>query len=99
MIRKYAGIVFILLCLTCALLYEAKHTGLTADEPSHFAAGYMYWLGEDVLLPADTPPLACIIGGWVPRLLGAPDPRQSRHWDSRDAYRIGIGILAGVSWE
>ena len=83
-----------MLCLTAALLYEAKHTGLTVDEPSHFAAGYMYWLGEDVLLPADTPPLTRILSGWVAHVLDAPDPRQSKHWASRDAYQMGFEILA-----
>ena len=56
----------------------------------------MYWLGEDVLIPADTPPLTRIIGGWVARVLGAPDPRQSKHWASRDAYMIGHTILGNV---
>jgi hypothetical protein len=90
---EYAGIGLILLCLAAALLYEVKHTGLTVDEPSHFAAGYMYWLGDDVLIPADTPPLTRIVSGWVPRAMGAPDPRKSKHWESRDAYLIGSDIL------
>ncbi len=45
--KKYAGIILIVLCLAAALVYEAKRTGLTIDEPSHFAAGFAYWLGED----------------------------------------------------
>jgi hypothetical protein len=91
---EYAGMGLVILCLTTALAYEAHHTGLTVDEPSHFAAGCMYWLGEDDLNPADTPPLTRIVCGWVPRVLGAPDPRKSKHWASRDAYLIGHEILS-----
>ncbi len=92
----YTGIGLVILSLTAALLYQAKHSGLTVDEPSHFAAAYAYWLGEDILIPADTPPLSRMIGGWVPRVMGAADPRQSKYWASRDAYPIGYGILGNV---
>jgi hypothetical protein len=91
--REYGGIGLIVVCLGAALVHEATHTGLTVDEPSHFAAGYMYWLGEDVLVPADTPPLTRIISGWVARVRHAPDPRQSKNWAARDAYLIGSEIL------
>ena len=53
----------------------------------------MYWLGEDVLQPADAPPLTRAICGWVPRLLGAPHPRDTTGWKERDAYMIGAEIL------
>jgi F0F1-type ATP synthase assembly protein I len=86
-------IILILLCLAGALVFEAKHAGLAGDEPSHFAAGYLYWLGEDVLVPADTPPLTRMISGWVARVRRAPDPRLSKIWASRDAYLIGAEIL------
>lgn len=76
-----------------ALTYQAHHLGVTIDEPSHFAAGYMYWLGEDVLQPSDTPPLTRIISGWVPRLMHAPSPRSTKGWAERDAYLIGGEIL------
>jgi hypothetical protein len=66
---------------------------LTVDETSHFAAAYVYWLGEDVLQPADAPPLTRAICGWVPRLLGAPRPRDTNGWNERDAYLIGAEIL------
>jgi len=55
--RPYLGIAILLLLCAAALTYQARHLGLTIDEPSHFAAAYMYWLGEDVLQPSDTPPL------------------------------------------
>ncbi|MDQ6663002.1 MAG: glycosyltransferase family 39 protein [Acidobacteriota bacterium] len=91
--RKYFGIGLLLLCYAAALAYQAKHIGLTIDEPSHFAAAYMYWLGEDVLQPSDTPPLTRIISGWVPRILSASSPRGTRGWAERDAYLIGGEIL------
>lgn len=75
------------------LVLETRRTGLTVDETSHFAAAYSYWLGEDVLQPADAPPLTRVICGWVPRILGAPRPRDTRGWADRDAYLIGADIL------
>src|SRR5438128_8903062 len=90
---KYFGIGLLLLCCAAALVYQAKHLGLTIDEPSHFAAAYMYWLGEDVLQPADAPPLTRAICGWVPRLMRAPRPRDTSGWKERDAYMIGAEIL------
>jgi hypothetical protein len=53
----------------------------------------MYWRGEDVLQPADAPPLTRAICGWAPRLLGAPQPRDTNGWKDRDAYMIGAEIL------
>src|SRR5262249_17915460 len=93
LVRKYGPIALLLIVLAAALIYEAKHTGLTVDEPSHFAAAYSYWLGQDILVPPDTPPLTRIICGWVPLLRHAPDPRQSEPWKARDAYLIGSEIL------
>jgi Dolichyl-phosphate-mannose-protein mannosyltransferase len=92
--RRHLGIGLILLTSAAALTYQAQHVGLTTDEPSHFAAAYMYWLGEDVLVPADTPPLTRTISGWVPRILGAQNPHGSKYWERRDAYLIGAEILA-----
>jgi 4-amino-4-deoxy-L-arabinose transferase-like glycosyltransferase len=89
----------LLTVLGASLVYEAKRTGLTIDEPSHFAAAYMYWLGQDVLVPADSPPLTRMIAGWVPLLRNAPDPRRSKYWASKDAYLIGsetLGIAGKV---
>jgi hypothetical protein len=91
--RSYAGIGVLLVCCAAGLTYQARHLGLTVDETSHFAAAYMYWLGQDVLLPPDAPPLTRAISGWVPRLLGAPHPRATNGWRERDAYLIGAEIL------
>jgi hypothetical protein len=86
---------FGLLILGCAIawVYQTLRTGLTVDETSHFAAAYSYWLGEDVLQPADAPPLTRAICGWVPRLLHAPPPSSTSGWKDRDAYMIGAEIL------
>src|SRR5436309_1570767 len=91
--RQYLGIGVLLAWCAAGLIYEARRLGLTVDETSHFAAAYMYWLGEDVLSPADAPPLTRAICGWVPRLLRAPDPRTTSGWRERDAYVIGADIL------
>jgi hypothetical protein len=90
---RYAGIVLLLVCCAAGLTWQARHVGLTVDETSHFAAAYMYWLGQDVLLPADAPPLTRAICGWVPRLLRAPHPQTTNGWQERDAYLIGAEIL------
>jgi hypothetical protein len=91
--RRYAGIGLLILVCAIALTYQTRRLGLTVDETSHFAAAYLYWLGEDVLQPADAPPLTRAICGWVPRLLGAPHPRDTSGWKERDAYMIGAEIL------
>ena len=93
MMRRYAGIGLLIVGCAAALIYQTRRLGLTVDETSHFAAAYMYWLGEDVLQPADAPPLTRAICGWVPRLLGAPHPRDTNGWKDRDAYMIGAEIL------
>jgi len=93
MMRRYAGIGLLIVGCAAALVYQTRRLGLTVDESSHFAAAYMYWLGEDVLQPADAPPLTRAICGWMPRLLGAPHPRDTSGWKDRDAYMIGAEIL------
>ena len=93
MIRKYARIGLLLVGCAAILVYQTRRLGLTVDETSHFAAAYSYWLGEDVLQPADTPPLTRAMSGWVPRLLRAPRPRATAGWKVRDAYLIGSEIL------
>jgi hypothetical protein len=80
-----------------ALGYEAWHLGMTADEPSHLAAGYAWWLGSDVLQPSDTPPLTRIVGGWVPRAMRTPVRRDSAAWRDRDAYTVGADMVADLS--
>lgn len=92
-IRGYAAAGLLLVSCAAALVFQARRLGLTVDETSHFAAAYAYWLGEDVLLPADAPPLTRAICGWVPRVLRAPSPLDSQGWNARDAYLIGADIL------
>ncbi len=93
MTRRFTAIALLLVGCAIALVYQSRRLGLTVDEASHFAAAYMYWLGEDVLEPADAPPLTRAICGWVPRLLHAPSPRETNGWKDRDAYLIGAEIL------
>src|SRR5215831_140406 len=91
--RWHARIGALILGCATALIFQTRRVGLTVDETSHFAAAYSHWLGEDVLQPADAPPLTRAICGWVPRLLGAPPPRSAKGWADRDAYMIGAEIL------
>ena len=91
--RWHARIGLLILGCAVALVYQTRRLGLTVDETSHFAAAYSYWLGEDVLLPADAPPLTRAICGWIPRILHAPSPRSTAGWMDRDAYLIGADIL------
>jgi hypothetical protein len=79
-----------------ALGYEAWHLGMTADEPSHLAAGYAWWLGSDTLQPSDTPPLTRILSGWVPRAMRIPVRRDAQAWRDRDAYAIGAAMIADL---
>ena len=83
----------LLLLAAAALVYQAAHLGLTADEPALFAAAHQYWLGMDVLRPSDTPPLIRILSGWVPRLMNAPVNRDSDAWRNREAYGVGCWTL------
>jgi hypothetical protein len=91
--RRYAAIGLLLVGCAAALLYQTRRLGLTVDETSHFAAAYAYWQGEDVLVPPDAPPLTRAVCGWVPRLLKAPQLRDTNGWKERDAYLIGAEIL------
>lgn len=93
---RFAGIGLVLAATAAALVYQAWHLGMTADEPSHFAAAYQYWLGNDVLRPSDTPPLMRIVSGWVPCLLAAPLRRDTDGWRRRDAYQIGAETFSAL---
>jgi 4-amino-4-deoxy-L-arabinose transferase-like glycosyltransferase len=57
-------------------------------------AAYMYWLGADVLMPRDTPPLTRILSGWVPLVLHAPDPRSTKWSATNDSYLIGSEVFS-----
>ena len=81
----------LLLALDAGLLvWEAWRLGFTYDEPSHMAAGYMYWTGNDVLYPSDTPPLTRMLTGWASRLVAKPPGRRFEN-----AYGMGSAMLEG----
>lgn len=92
LLKRY-GIHLILGVTLSLLVYEARRVGLSTDEPSHFAAGYSYWRGQDILQPADTPPLTRVVSGWIPGVLNMATPEQTEGWADRDAYTIGIKLL------
>lgn len=89
--RSCLGVV--LLIAAGALAHEAWHLGMTADEPSHLAAAYAWWMGDDVLYPSDTPPLMRIMSGWVPRVMEIPVDRNAESWRGQNAYQIGGEII------
>lgn len=95
--RKFLTLALLLSLGAGALAYEAWHLGLTADEPSHLAASYAWWVGSDVLLPSDTPPLMRIISGWVPCVMRIPVRRDAEVWRNRNAYDIGARTVSGLN--
>lgn len=86
----------ILLCQVAALGFEAWRLSLTADEPSHLAAEYMYWTGRDFLYPSDTPPLTRMIGGWVPVLLHAQFRIAPGPLKDQNAYLLGMDMFGSL---
>jgi hypothetical protein len=95
--RSYWLIACLCVVLAAALFWQAAWLSFTADEPSHFAAGYAYWLNKDYLFPSDTPPLTRILGGWIPLALGAPRPETTPSWPTRNAYMIGSEIVNAMT--
>ncbi|HYM13046.1 MAG TPA: glycosyltransferase family 39 protein [Bryobacterales bacterium] len=87
------GMALLLALYVLLLGWEAWRLGVTFDEPSHLAAGYMYWRGQDVLSPSDTPPLMRIVSGWVPRALHAPLRQDTFGWRIQGSFDIGREIL------
>lgn len=67
-------IVGLLAVLAALLLYEVKHTGITADEPNHILGAHFYWHGYKQFPLADLAPLLKIVSGWEPTALGLPMP-------------------------
>ncbi len=90
------AIATLLACQALLLGWEAWRIGVTFDEPSHLAAGYMYWRGQDVLFPSDTPPLMRIVSGWAPRLLHAPLRQDTPAWRSQSSFDIGGQMMEAL---
>jgi hypothetical protein len=88
--RPAVGLGLLLAVQATLLVWEAWRLGFTYDEPSHLAAGYMYWTGNDVLYPSDAPPLTRIVSGWAARLTARPPDRA---FDN--AYEMGNALLQG----
>jgi len=82
--------------MTCALVYEARSYSITADEPSHLAAGYMYWQRKDILQPSDAPPLTRLLSGWIPALLAAPLTLDARPLTEQNAYDVGRNMMTAM---
>ncbi len=97
--RLEIGLVLaILLALSALLVYQAKHVGVTIDEPAHVLSSYLYWGGADRLRPSDMPPLIKIVGGWVPRLEGLPVPADlGRKGDNRHEWQASLLMMTQMS--
>jgi 4-amino-4-deoxy-L-arabinose transferase-like glycosyltransferase len=78
---------------TAALVWQARVTGITYDEPAHLASAYLYWRGEDRLRPADAPPLTRLVPGWVPLALGAPLNTGTEEWRWGEQWAVGIQMF------
>ena len=76
-----------------ALGWQAWRIGITFDEPHHLVDGYMYWLRQDTLFPADTPPLTRVTSGWVARAMALPLRRDTEGWRRQGSFDIGEELL------
>ncbi len=84
----------LLLALYAAALgWQAWRIGITFDEPHHLVDGYMYWLRQDTMFPADTPPLTRITSGWVARVMALPLRRDTEGWRWRRSFDIGEDLV------
>ncbi|MCB9385906.1 MAG: glycosyltransferase family 39 protein [Bryobacterales bacterium] len=89
----------VFLAYAAALVWQARVTGLTYDEPAHLAAGYMYWRGEDRLEPPDAPPLTRLVEGWVPLMLDAPLQQNTEQWSKGEQWAVGTQMLDAMGPE
>lgn len=75
------------------LLWQAWNIGVTVDEPAHLVSSYLYWRGQDFLLPRDMPPLIKITSGWVPSpelMKSVPSPQPGSHqWE----WNAGLDLM------
>lgn len=94
-LRDEAIVIAVLLTVTAGLLiYEAYHTGVTADEPGHLVSARLYWEHKDRLRPQDMPPLIKIAGGWVPRLIQLPlPPDLGKPGEDRREWEVAINMM------
>jgi len=83
----------LLLALAAGLVYEARYTGLTVDEPVHVLSAALYWQAADQLKPRDLAPAIKIVGGWVPRVLGLPVPRDHPAWKKQEAWWAAVVMM------
>ena len=92
---RHSAAVTLLLCVAGLLLgYEAWHTGITADEPSHLVSSRLYWQGKDRLRPQDMPPLIKFAAGWAPRMMELPLPEDlGKPGEDRREWEVGVAMM------
>lgn len=89
---------FLLLILSCMLLYEAWYDSPTYDEPANMAAGFDYVYNHDFRLYPDNPPLVKLLTGLalfpIRRAIQFPKDSPFYHTSSSfDPYKLGTEFL------
>ncbi len=80
--------------LTAALVWQARVTGVTVDEPSHLLSAHLYWQGADRLKPGDLPPLIKLLVGWIPGFFHPPIPYGDPVWKTQEEWLIALEMMA-----
>lgn len=89
---------FLLLILSCILLYEAWYDSPTYDEPANMAAGFDYVYNHDFRLYPDNPPFVKMLSGLalLPIYTSINFPKDSPYYrqpSSFDPYKLGTEFL------
>lgn len=79
-----------------ALIWQAYHVGITADEPSHLVSASLYWKGQDRLLPRDMPPLIKIASGITPATRNLAIPYDKPAWKQSSEWGVGLELMLNL---
>ena len=79
-----------------ALVWQAYHVGITADEPSHLVSSSLYWKGQDRLLPRDMPPLIKIAIGTMPATRHLDIPYEKPAWKQRSEWAMALELMLNL---
>lgn len=94
---QWVALLFISGALIAALVWQAYHIGITADEPSHLVSASLYWKGKDILLPRDMPPLIKIMAGLAPPTTQIPIPYHKQAWKQRSEWQVGMEVMLNLT--
>jgi hypothetical protein len=82
--------------LVGALVWQAYHTGITVDEPSHLVSSSLYWKGNDILLPRDMPPLIKIATGTMQATRDVPILYEKPAWKERSEWQMALELMLNL---